>query len=349
MDENQSQKGWPMIYQPPYTITPAILTLVEQIGEALGRLSMIADLQDLRLRRINRIQTLRGSLAIEGNTLSEEQISTILDGKPVVAPPREVQEVRNAIKAYDEYPNWNPASKTDLLKAHEIMTTGLLDVPGQYRTGGVGVMGPTEVIHVAPPAKRVPELMDDLLGWLKTTDEHALIKSSVFHYEFEFIHPFADGNGRLGRLWQTLILTRWNPLFADIPVESMVYAHQSDYYDAIAQSSKDGQSTVFIEFMLKTIFEKIQSCSGDTDQDADQVTDQVKALLTAFEKASNKALGASELMAAVGLSHRPTFRQNYLHPALAAGLIEMTIPDKPNSRNQKYRLTAKGRFFGETA
>lgn len=338
-----------MIYQPPYTITPAILTLVEQIGEALGRLSMIADLQDLRLRRINRIQTLRGSLAIEGNTLSEEQISTILDGKPVVAPPREVQEVRNAIKAYDEYPNWNPASKTDLLKAHEIMTTGLLDVPGQYRTGGVGVMGPTEVIHVAPPAKRVPELMDDLLGWLKTTDEHALIKSSVFHYEFEFIHPFADGNGRLGRLWQTLILTRWNPLFADIPVESMVYAHQSDYYDAIAQSSKDGQSTVFIEFMLKTIFEKIQSCSGDTDQDADQVTDQVKALLTAFEKASNKALGASELMAAVGLSHRPTFRQNYLHPALAAGLIEMTIPDKPNSRNQKYRLTAKGRFFGETA
>ena len=334
-----------MNYQPPYTITPAILTLVEQIGEALGRLSMIADTQDLRLRRINRIQTLRGSLAIEGNTLSEEQISTILDGKPVVAPPREVQEVRNAIKAYDEYPNWNPASKTDLLNAHEIMTTGLLDAPGQYRTGGVGVMGPTEVIHVAPPAKRVPELMSDLLGWLKTTDEHALIKSCVFHYEFEFIHPFADGNGRLGRLWQTLILTRWNPLFTDIPVESMVYAHQSDYYDAIAQSSKDGQSTVFVEFMLKTIFEKIQSCSGDTDQDSDQVTDQVKTLLAAFEKADNKTLGASELMAAVGLSHRPTFRQNYLHPALAAGLIEMTIPDKPNSRNQKYRLTTKGKGF----
>ena len=329
-------------YTPPYTITPAILTLVEQIGEALGRLLVIADTQDLRLRRINRIRTLRGSLAIEGNMLTEEQISTILDGKPVVAPPREVQEVRNAIKAYDEYPNWNPANEVDLLKAHEIMTLGLLDAPGQYRTGSVGVMGPVEVVHVAPPAKRVPELMGDLLGWLKTTDEHALIKSCVFHYEFEFIHPFADGNGRLGRLWQTLILTRWHPLFSDIPVESMIYVRQNDYYDAIIQSAKDGQGTIFIEFMLKTIFEKIKEIGGVTDQDSDQVTDQVKRLLVSFEAALGKAFGASELMAAVGLSHRPTFRQNYLSPALADGLIEMTIPDKPNSRNQKYRLTAKG-------
>lgn len=334
-----------MSYQPPYTITPAILTLVEQIGEALGRLSMITDSQDLRLRRINRIQTLRGSLAIEGNTLSEEQISTILDGKPVVAPPREVQEVRNAIKAYDEYPNWNPASKTDLLKAHEIMTTGLLDMPGQYRTGGVGVMGPTEVIHVAPPAKRVPELMDDLLGWLKTTDEHALIKSSVFHYEFEFIHPFADGNGRLGRLWQTLILTRWNPLFTDIPVESMVYAHQSEYYDAIAQSSKDGQSTVFIEFMLNTIFEKIMASGENTPQVAPQDTPQVKKLLEVLVGEMSR----QEILDALGLSDRKSMTDRYLRPALAAGLIEMTIPDKPNSRNQKYRLTAKGKHFVEVA
>jgi cell filamentation protein, protein adenylyltransferase len=246
-----------MSYQPPYKITPAILTSIEQIGEALGKLFITMDTQDLRLRRINRICTLHGSLAIEGNTLSQEQISTILDGKPVIAPPREIQEVRNAIKVYDEYPNWDPANEADLLKAHEIMTTGLLDVPGQYRTTGVGVMGPADVIHVAPPAKRVPKLMADLLGWLKNTDEHPLIKSCVFHYEFEFIHPFADGNGRLGRLWQTLILTKWNSIFANIPVESMIYAYQSDYYDAIARSSKDGQSTVFIEFMLKMIWESI--------------------------------------------------------------------------------------------
>jgi cell filamentation protein, protein adenylyltransferase len=331
-----------MTYQPPYTITPAILTYVEQIGEALGRLSVIADMQDLRLRRINRIRTLRGSLAIEGNTLSEEQISTILDGKTVIAPPREVQEVRNAIKAYDEYPHWDPTNETDLLKAHEIMCAGLLDVPGHYRSGGVGVMGPTEVIHVAPPANRVPELMGDLLGWLKTTDEHALISSCVFHYEFEFIHPFEDGNGRLGRLWQTLILTRWNPHFSNIPVESMVYANQSDYYKAISKSSKDGQSTAFIEFMLKMVFEKIRESKGEADQDSDQVTDQVKGLILAFDSLRGKAFSASELMAVFGLSHRPTFRKNYLHPALAAGLIEMTIPDKPNSRNQKYRLSAKG-------
>jgi len=328
-----------MNYQPPYTITPAIVTLVEQIGEALGRFSLVADTQDLRLRRINRIRTLRGSLAIEGNTLNEEQISTILDGKPVVAPPRQVQEVRNAIKAYDQYPNWNPASEADLLKAHEIMTLGLLDRPGQYRSGGVGVIGPTEVIHVAPPARRVPELMSDLLGWLQDTDEHPLIKSCVFHYEFEFIHPFTDGNGRLGRLWQTLILTRWNPLFADIPVENLIYARQSDYYDAIAQSSKDGQSTVFIDFMLRTVFDIIKAAGERTDQDSDQVTDQVKKLLAAFKTLHGTAHSASELMAAVGLSHRPTFRQNYLYPALSAGLIEMTVPDKPNSRNQKYRRT----------
>ena len=334
-----------MSYQPPYTITPAILALVEQIGEALGRLSVVTDTQDLRLRRINRIRTLRGSLAIEGNTLSEEQISTILDGKPVVAPPREVQEVRNAIKAYDEYPNWNPASKTDLLKAHEIMTTGLLDLPGQYRTGSVGVMGPTEVIHVAPPAKRVQGLMADLLGWLKTTDAHPLLKSCVFHYEFEFIHPFADGNGRLGRLWQTLILTRWNPLFADIPVESMIYTHQSEYYDAIAKSSKDGQSTVFIEFMLKTIFEKIQSSSDDTPQVAPQDTPQVKKLLAVL----TGPMSRQEILDALGLNDRKSMTERYLRPSLAAGLIEMTIPDKPNSRNQKYRLMAKGKYFMETA
>lgn len=334
-----------MSYQPPYTITPAIVTLIEQIGESLGKLSLLNKQQDLRLRRIHRIQTIHGSLAIEGNTLSEEQISTILDGKPVVAPPREVQEVRNAIKAYDEFQSWNPASKTDLLKAHEILMTGLIDAPGQYRTRGVDVGGAGKIVHVAPPAKRVPELMTKLLDCLKKTDEHALIKSCVFHYEFEFIHPFADGNGRMGRLWQTLLLTRWNQLFADIPVESMVYAHQQEYYDTIAQSSKDGQSTAFITFTLKMILDEINSVSIETDQVNSQVTDQVKSLLAILAQTPSKAFPATELMTLLELSHRPTFRQNYLHPAISAGLIEMTIPDKPNNRNQKYRLTSKGMQF----
>lgn len=330
-------------YTPPYSITPAILTLVEQIGEALGRFSVVANTQDLRLRRINRIRTLHGSLAIEGNTLSEEQISTILDGKPVVAPPREVQEVRNAIKVYDKYPDWDPASKDDLLKAHEMMTMGLLDEPGRYRTAGVGVMGPTEVIHVAPPAGRVPSLMADLLDWLSRTDAQPLIKSCVFHYEFEFIHPFADGNGRLGRLWQTLILTQWNPLFADIPVESMIYARQSEYYGAIAKSSKDGQSTAFVEFMLNTILEEIKECSIDTPQVAPQDTPQVKKLLAVLVGEMNRR----EILNALELSDRKSMTERYLRPALTAGLIEMTIPGKPNSRNQKYRITAMGKFFME--
>ena len=240
-------------YKPPYIITPTMIGLIEQIGEALGVFARSADADDLRLRRIHRIQTIRGSLAIEGNTLSEEQISTILDGKPVIAPPREVQEVRNAIKAYDEFQSWNPALQRDLLKAHETLMVGLLDAPGHYRSGGVGVGGPGGLVHVAPPPGRVPELMGNLFDWLENTPEHPLIKSCVFHYEFEFIHPFEDGNGRMGRLWQTLILSRWNPLFARIPVENMVYASQQDYYAAIAESTKTAESTPFIEFMLRVI------------------------------------------------------------------------------------------------
>ena len=205
------------IEKPPYTIAPDILFRIEEIGEAIGRATGIV--QDLRLRRINRILTVRGSLAIEGNVLSEEQVSTILDGKPVVAPLRDIQEARNAIKAYDQYQQWDPASEADLLRAHEVLMSGLLDAPGHYRRTGIGVMGGGAVHHIGPSARRVPQLMANLLAWLGSTDEHPLIASSVFHYEFEFIHPFEDGNGRMGRLWQTLILTRWKPLFAHIPVE----------------------------------------------------------------------------------------------------------------------------------
>lgn len=244
-------------YVPPYKITPTIVSLIEQIGEALGVFALRANTEDLRLRRIHRIQTIRGSLAIEGNTLTEEQISTILDGKPVIAPPREVQEVRNAIKAYDEFQSWNPAQQSDLLKAHETLMLGLLDAPGHYRSGGVGVGGPGGNVHVAPPPGRVPELMGNLFNWLANTPDHALIKSCVFHYEFEFIHPFEDGNGRMGRLWQTLILSRWNPLFAQVPVENMVYASQQDYYSAIAESTKVAESTPFVEFMLQVIADSL--------------------------------------------------------------------------------------------
>ena len=247
----------PANYQPPFAITSKIIRLIADISERLGRMAALRQEQDLRLRRINRIRTIQGSLAIEGNTLSEEQITAILDGKRVIAPPKEVQEARNAIKVYEFFEQWRPAHEKHLLAAHQTLMAGLIDDAGFYRQGNVGVMNGDVVVHMAPPANQVPRLMADLLVWLGTTDQHPLIASCVFHYEFEFIHPFADGNGRMGRLWQTLILSQWQPLLAQLPVESMVFTHQSEYYQAINASTKTTNSAPFIEFMLQIIFESL--------------------------------------------------------------------------------------------
>jgi len=324
-----------MKYQPPYTITPEILNRVAAISEAIGRLTVLTDqARALRLRRINRIRTIHGSLAIEGNTLSEAQITAILDGKRVIAPPREVQEVKNALAAYDHFDTWKPETEKDLLEAHRILMSGLIEEAGMYRHGGVGVIAGSQVIHMAPPANRVPHLMADLFGWLGTTDVHPLIASSVFHYEFEFIHPFADGNGRLGRLWQSLILTRWNPLFGDIPVESLVFEHQAEYYQAIQESTRQTDSAPFIAFMMQMILDTVTT---STPEVALEVTPEVRLLSVLTSEMTRQ-----QLKEALGLKDDEHFRKAYLLPALEAGLIEMTIPDKPRSSKQKYRLTEKG-------
>ena len=316
---------------PPYTITPLIIDLVAQTGEAVGRLTVLTDhKKKLRLNRINRIQTIQGSLAIEGNTLSEKQITAILDGKRVIAPEREIREVSNAHKAYDLFKKWSPVAETDLLEAHRILMDGLANDAGLYRHGGVGVMAGEQLLHMAPPADRVPRLMHDLFHWLANTDQHPLISSSVFHYEFEFIHPFSDGNGRLGRLWQTVMLYRWNPLFDYIPVESLIHKHQTDYYQAIQKSTDLTDSAPFIEFMLRMI---VDAVSAVAPQVAPHVTPQVGQLLEIL----TGEMSREELQKALGLNDRKSFRERYLVPALKAGLIEMTIPDKPNSRFQKYR------------
>ncbi len=325
-------------YQPPYTLTPSILTLITQISEAVKRLTVLTDnAKALQLRRINRIRTIHGSLAIEGNTLSEEQITAILDGKRVIAPPREVQEVRNAIVAYDHFEQWQPEVETDLLTAHRELMNGLIDEAGSYRHSGVGVMAGKKVIHMAPPAERVPNLMSDLFNWLTTAEDHPLILSSVFHYEFEFIHPFADGNGRIGRLWQSLILTRWNAVFANVPVESLICEYQAEYYQALQDSTKQTDSAPFIEFMLKIILDAVTVTP--------QVTPQVSCLL----KVITGEMSREMLQDALELLDRKSFRQLYLKPALAEGLIEMTIPDKPTSRLQKYRLTRRGEQWLEVS
>lgn len=324
-------------YSPPFTITPAIVALVAGISEAVGSLSALdkGD-RELRLRRNNRIRTIQGSLAIEGNTLSQEQITAILEGKRVIAPPREIQEARNAIQAYDRFVKWQPWQEVDLLAAHSILMDGLLDAPGKYRRGAVGVMAGQEVVHMAPAADRVRPLMGDLLRWLKSSQDHPLIASSVFHYEFEFIHPFADGNGRLGRLWQTLILSHWKPLFAYIPVESLVHEHQQDYYTALNISSQRADSAPFIEYMLTMVQKAVTTFQ--TPQVTPQVTPHVARLLETLIGDMSR----EDIKNALGLKDRKSFRERYLQPALAAGLLEMTIPDKPRSSTQKYRLTPKG-------
>lgn len=261
-----------MSYIPPYRITPKIIDLVSKISEAVG--SFYAQ-EELRLHRINRIKTIQGSLAIEGNTLTINQITAILDGKPVIAPINEVQEIRNAIKAYELLETLNPNSIEDLLKAHLTMEVGLIDDAGHLRSGGVGVASGEEIIHYAPPAERVPQLMKDLFEWLNGTEEHPLIKSCIFHYEFEFIHPFSDGNGRIGRLWQTLILANWRPVFKNLPIENIVYKYRKEYYKAIAISGGEDGCTPFIEFILGVIDETLALESSTPRSTRDRIIEQI--------------------------------------------------------------------------
>ncbi len=344
----------PSAYRPPYTLTTAMLRLVAEIGEWIGRYPMTAEAQlPPKLRRGNRIRSIHASLAIEQNTLTLEQVTAVIEGKRVLGTPREIQEVRNAFAAYESLDRWNPASQKDLLEAHRRLMVGLVDRPGAFRTGGVGIFRGTRVVHVAPPASRVRSLVANLLQWLATTDEHPLVAGCAFHYEFEFIHPFADGNGRVGRLWQTLIASRWKPIFAYLPVETIVHDRQAEYYQVLARADQAGDATGFIEFMLEAMRTALMEAVG-TDQVIDQVTDQVWNLLIRLQK--DEATGAAShrraamgstvagLMAALDLSHRPTFRHNYLDPALALRLIERTQPDSPRSPTQRYRLTDLGRL-----
>ena len=256
------------MYKPPFTVSAKAINLIAMISSQLERYAIRMEQEDtLRLRRANRIKTIHSSLAIEGNTLSEGEVQAVLEGKKVVAPLKEIQEVKNAIKTYELYPKLNPFSIQDLLLAHGTMMSGLVDEAGMFRKGGVGVFDGDKPIHIAPPADRVRDLMSDLFGWLENADDHLLIRSCVFHYEFEFIHPFADGNGRIGRLWQSLILGRLNPIFEHLPVENMVYSNQKAYYHAINRSSDLGDSGPFIDFMLEVILNALVDHQGKSNAD----------------------------------------------------------------------------------
>jgi len=255
-----------MTYQPPFTITTEIIDLISAVSEQVSFVQR--DFLDAspQLRKANRIKTITGTLQIEGSTLSEEQVSAVLDGKPVMASVRELAEVKGAIAAYDKLNGLNPYKLDDLLEAHRLMMGEVLTRAGQFRDKPVGVYKGKEVVHVAPPAHRISGLMAELLAWAKQSDAHPLIVSSVFHYEFEFIHPFIDGNGRMGRLWQTLMLAQWKSLFVDAPLESVIKQHQQDYYQALGSADSAADSTVFIAFMLKAILQTLENASANAPQ-----------------------------------------------------------------------------------
>lgn len=240
--------------KPPFTISARAIGLMMNIAAQLERYALLFEGPGgVELRRTNRIQSVRSSLAIEGNCLTEAEVAAIYEGKPVVAPLREIQEAKNAFAVYERFDRLHPCSIDDLLAAHELLMRALLDESGRFRRRGVGIYSGTQLVYAAPSAKLVPFLMADLFDWLKNSTDPALIKGCVFHYEFETIHPFEDGNGRMGRLWQSLILAQWNPLFAHIPVENLVDANRQGYYNAIEQSREDNDSGAFIDFMLTEI------------------------------------------------------------------------------------------------
>jgi len=272
-----------MSYVPPFNITSLILNLVKDISHALGRLSgEKLDITPIKLRRMHNIQTIQASLAIEGNTLGIEKITHIFDGKRVIGPEKDILEVNNAIKVYGRLSQVNPLAPEDLLNAHKILMQDLTPQNGEWRMGGVGVLKGNEVVHMAPPAGRVPELMGNLFNFLNENSGITwLLKACIFHYELEFIHPFTDGNGRMGRLWQQLLLMKEDPIFEFIPVEVLIKESQQAYYEVLSQCDHLGHSTPFIEFSLHTILAALKNYYATVQP---TINDSYTRLLYAKEK-----------------------------------------------------------------
>ena len=324
-------------YKPPFTITNQILSYVSSISEKIGRITATSNLESKpHLRKNNRIKSIHSSLKIEANSLSLGQVRDVINGKTVLGEQKEIQEVKNAYDAYEGVLKINPYSIKDLKKYHGIMTKYVVEESGDFRQGEEGVFNGDQCIFMAPPARFVSQLMDELFDWMKETktEIHPLILSSVFHYEFVFIHPFSDGNGRMARLWHTAILSKWKPVFAYIPIESQIEKFQEEYYDAIARCHIEGASTIFIEFMLSQIDKILDDIAVQLSDDNEQLSEGIKRLLDVMEY--DIPYTGKTLMDKLGLKSKEGFRRNYLRPAVDMHLIRMTIPDKPNSRNQRY-------------
>ena len=324
-------------YVPPYTISNRMLELVSDISEKVGKISSHKELESKpHLRRNNRIKSIHSSLKIEANSLSLSEVRDVINGHLVLGDQKEIQEVKNAYEAYKKIPEINPTSISELKKIHGIMTYRTVNESGVFRQGEEGVFSGDKCIFIAPPPHMVSGLMNDLISWMKRSEGvvHPLILSAVFHYEFVFIHPFADGNGRMARLWHTVILYRWRNIFEYIPLESQIERFQTEYYDAIAQCHVNGNSDVFIEFMLDMIDQILDEVILQINKSNADTSEYVKLMLDVMEY--DVPYTSNAIMEALGLKSKEALRKNYIKPAIELGLIRMTLPDKPNSKNQRY-------------
>ena len=324
-------------YAPPFSITNQMLTLVAQIAEKTGRVSHYRSFETRPYpRRNNRIRSIHSSLAIEANSLSLNEVKSVISGKTVIGPQKEIQEVKNAYQAYDMLGQFDPYSLNDLKRLHGVMTYLTLQESGVFRDHHEGVFNGDRCIFMAPPPQFVPDQMETLFTWMKNSRNkvHPLILSSVFHYEFVFIHPFADGNGRMARLWQTALLSEWNPIFQYLPLESRIHEFQEGYYDAIATCHSTGNSDAFIVFMLDKINLTLDWALQQFAEKDAYLSAEVQKLIDAMEY--DVPYTGVQLMEKLSLKSRDNFRKLYLLPALEMGLIAMSIPDKPTSRNQTY-------------
>lgn len=325
-------------YIPPFEISNEMLQKISDIMEKIGKLDSYSNLDKTPyLRKQTKINSVHSSVAIENNPLSLEQVKDVINGKLVIGEQKDIQEVKNAYKAYEMLKDINPYSIDDLKKVHGIMTFLVEDVSGEFRTTPEGVFDENgNCIFVCPPGDRVNSLMNDLFEWLNENRDiiHPLILSSIFHYEFVFIHPFTNGNGRMVRLWQNSILYQWKNIFEYLPIESKIHKYQDEYYNSIALCHKNANSNVFIEFMLKMIDETLDEAITTSHLPLTNEKINISKLLDVMEP--NKPMTATELMKKLGIKSKETLRRQYLDSAIKQGLVNLTIPDKPTSKNQMY-------------
>lgn len=330
---------------PKYTISDIAVCLVGQINRLLGESNGFkAYTKDLYLRKVNRLRTIQSSLAIENNTLTLEEVTAVINGKHVIGHPREIQEVKNAFEAYEHLSDYNPYDVEDFLRAHKYMASLLVEEAGCFRTKPVGVFCGRQLIHKGADVEVVPQLIKDLLAWARNTDIDPLIKSSIVHFQIEMIHPFIDGNGRMGRLWQTLLLTKWEPAFEWIPIETMIYEQQQRYYDALGSSEKEGDARNFIDFMLLTILQTLEVQSQhqvadiitDTFKDInpDELSEPEKIFLIHISKFLLNKGSISNLQAQMLTAKSATIIKQYFSKLVSMKILLI----EGNGRNKKYLL-----------